>query len=102
MNQRFSFNPDHPRMGRRRFVQAALASVAVFVCLAALYAVLWRRSHDRGPIEQMMNSVWEAALAVRGLGEPAPRKADESEVAKALMAIAEKMQADAIRQAFRL
>ena len=28
MNQRFSFNPDHPRMGRRRFVQAALASVA--------------------------------------------------------------------------
>ena len=21
MNQRFSFNPDHPRMGRRRFVQ---------------------------------------------------------------------------------
>lgn len=57
-------------------VVPALASVAVFVGLAALYAVLWRRSHDRGPIEQMMHSVWEAALAVRGLGEPAPRKAE--------------------------
>lgn len=54
----------------------AIASVAVFVALATVYALLWRRRHDRGPIEQMMHAVWEAALALRGLGEPAPRKTE--------------------------
>lgn len=68
---------------RHDAVVPALASVAAFVGLATLYAVLWRRSHDRGPLEQMMHAVWEAAIAIKGLGEPAPRKpepAGESEV----------------------
>ena len=46
-------------------VLPAIVSVATFSLLATLYAVVWRQTVGRGPVEQLMHALWRWADGLR-------------------------------------
>jgi hypothetical protein len=46
-------------------VLPAIVSVVTFTLLTTLYAMVWRQTIGRGPVEQLMHALWRRADGLR-------------------------------------